>query len=96
MYDRETVISVAAEVIVWQSVAQQLPLPDLRAMVTDCQQSLAVSLDALNDVCRDHAEHDECTDMIKDAIGDVSRQATATAIFILALSERAHKAAHHN
>jgi hypothetical protein len=96
MYDRETVIGVAADIAVWQSAAQRLPLPELRALVTACQHGLALSLDAFNDLCRDHAEHDECTDAIKDAIGELARQATATAIFILGLSTRAHQAAQQN
>jgi hypothetical protein len=96
MYDRETVLGVAADIIDWQSTAQQLPLADLRTMVTDCQSSLAISLDALNDLFRDHSGHDECTDAIKDAIGDVARQATVTAIFALGLSVRARNVAHHN
>ena len=96
MYDRETVLGVAADIIDWQGAAQQLPLADLRALVTDCQDNLAVSLDALNDLCRDHSSHEECTDAIKDAIGNVARQATVTAIFALGLSARAHKLAHQN
>jgi hypothetical protein len=96
MPDRETVRSVATEIIVWQSAAQQLPLPELRTMMTDWQLSLAASLDVFNDVCRNHAGHDECTDVIQEAITDVARQATATAIFILGVSQRTHKAAHHN
>jgi hypothetical protein len=102
MYERETVIGVAADIIVWQSAAQQLPLPELRAVVTDWQNMLAASLDAFNDLCRDHAAHDECTDAttctdaIKEAIGEVARQATATAILVLGLSHRAHEAAHKN
>jgi hypothetical protein len=95
MYDRETVLGVAADIIGWQSAAQQLPLAELHTMVTDCQSSLALSLDALNDLCRDHSGHDECTDAIKEAIGDVARQATLTAIFVLGLSARAHHVAHN-
>ena len=96
MYDRETVLGVATDIIDWQNTAQQLPLPELRTMVTGCQSRLAISLDALNDLCREHCEHDECTDAIKEAIGDVARQATVTAIFVLGLSARAQTVAQQN
>ena len=96
MYDRETVIGVATDIVAWQAAAQQLPLPELRAAVSDCQEGLAISLDAFNDLCRDHSGHDECADTIKDAIGDLARQATATAIFVLGLSARTHTVAQQN
>ena len=96
MYDHETVTGVATEIIAWQAAAQQLPLPDLRAILATWQDDLAVSLDALNGICAEHGGHHECTDMIKHAIGEVTRNATGTAIFTLGLTQRARQAAHQN
>jgi hypothetical protein len=42
VYDHEHVVTIATEIIAWQAAAQQLPLPDLRAI-------LATSLDHLAD-----------------------------------------------
>ena len=96
MYDHETVTSVADEITAWQAAAQQLPLPDLRAILTAWQDDLAASLDALNDIYADHGSHHECTDMIGHALGEVTRSATAAAIFTLGITQRAHQVAHHN
>jgi hypothetical protein len=96
MYDRESVDSVAADIARWEAAAQQLPLPDLMTVITAWQHSLAENLDIFNDVFLAHADHDECTDLIKDAINHVVRQATATAIFTLGISQRAQQAARQN
>jgi hypothetical protein len=96
MYDHETIVSVATEIIAWQAAAQQLPLPDLRAILATWQDDLAASLDALNGVCVDHGSHHECTDVIKHALAEVTRSATAAAIFTLGLTQRAHQVAHQN
>ena len=96
MYDHETVVSVATEIIAWQAAAQQLPRPDLRAILATWQDGLAASLDALNGIYADHGGHHECTDVIKHALGEVTRSATAAAIFTLGLTQRAHQVAHHN
>jgi hypothetical protein len=96
VYDHELVVGIATEIIAWQAAAQQLPLPDLRAILATWQDDLAASLDALNGVCADHGSHPECTGVIKHAIGDVTRSATAAAIFTLGLSQRACQVAHQN
>jgi hypothetical protein len=96
MYDHETVVTVATEIIAWQAAAQQLPLPDLRAILATWQDDLAASLDALNGIYADHASHHECTDLIKNAIAEVTRSATAAAVFTLSLTQRTCQAAHHN
>ena len=96
MYDHESVTSVATNIIVWQSAAQQLPLADLRVMLATWQDSLAESLDAFNGIFCDHGDHRECTDTIKDAIAEVARNATAAAIFTLGISHRATQAARQN
>ena len=96
MYDHETVACVAAEIIAWQAAAQQLPLPDLRAILATWQDDLAVSLDALNGIYAGHGSHHECTDLIGHALGEVTRSGTAAAIFALGLTQRARQAAHQN
>ena len=96
MYDHETVTGVAAEIIAWQAAAQQLPLPDLRAILATWQDDLAARLDTLNGICADHGSHHECTDMIRHALGEVTRSATAAAIFTLGLTQRTRQAAHQN
>jgi hypothetical protein len=94
--DYETVVTVATEIIAWQAAAQQLPLPDVRAILATWQDDLAASLDALNGVCADHGSHHECTDLISHAIGEVTRTATGAAIFTLGLTQRAHQVAYQN
>ena len=96
MYDHELVLGVATEIIVWQSAAQQLPLPELRDMLATWQRSLAENLDTLNGIYADHGRHHECTDVIQHAIADVTRSATAAAIYTLGISQRAQQAAHQN
>jgi hypothetical protein len=96
VYDHETVVTVAAEIIAWQAAAQQLPLTDLRAIVATWQDTLAVNLNGLNGTCASHCSHHECTNLIKQAIGEVTRSATAAAIFTLGLTQRARQAAHQN
>jgi hypothetical protein len=98
MSDRDAAENLATEIILWQSAAQQLPLPEVRAVLADLQHDLAYSLDAFNDVCRDHAAHDERTDTdtLKVAISEVAQQATCTAIFALGLTERTRRVAQQN
>ena len=96
MYDHELVLGVATEIIVWQSAAQQLPLPELRDMLATWQHSLAENLDTLNGTYADHGAHHECTDVIQHAIADVTRSATAAAIYTLGISQRAQQTAHQN
>jgi hypothetical protein len=96
MHDHETVATVATEIIAWQAAAQHLPLPDLRAILAAWQDDLAVSLDALNGICAGHGSHHECTDLMGHALGEVTRNATAAAIFTLGLTQRARQAAPQN
>ena len=35
MYDREAAESVATDIVLWQSAAQQLPLTEVRAVLDD-------------------------------------------------------------
>ena len=96
MYDHDTVVNTATQIVAWQAAAQQLPLPDLRPILATWQDDLAASLDALNGIYADHSTHHECTDMIKNAIAEVTRSATAAAIFTLGLTQRARQVAHQN
>jgi hypothetical protein len=96
MYDHETVVAVATEIIAWQAAAQHLPLPGLRAILATWQDDLATSLDALNGIYAGHGSHHQCTDMIGHALGEVTRSATAAAIFTLGLTQRARQVAHQN
>lgn len=95
MYDREAVTSVAAQIVDWEIVAQQLPLHELTAALATCQNDLAYSLNAFHDLYDDHADHVPA-DTLKEAIGAVARQATTTAIFALGLTQRAHQVARQN
>lgn len=94
MYDREDIIGIADQIVAWEIVAQQMPLPDLTAMLATCQNDLAHSLNEFQDLY-DHADHVPA-DTLKEAIGAVARQATTTAIFALGLSQRARLAARQN
>ena len=96
MFDHETVVSTATQIIAWQAAAQQLPLPDLRAILATWQEDLAANLDTLNVIYAGHGSHHECTDMVKDAIAEVARSATAAAVFTLGITLRAGQVAHQN
>jgi hypothetical protein len=96
MHDHEAVVAVATEIIAWQAAAQHLPLPDLRAILATWQDDLAESLDTFNGLFAGHGSHNECTDIIGNALGEVTRNATAAAIFTLGITCRAQQAAHQN
>jgi hypothetical protein len=85
----EAAAEAAAEIVLWQASAQQLPLPDIRDMVSDCQNHLAGLLNAFNKIYSDHTEHKASDDALAGAVMDVARQATATAIFTLGVTQRA-------
>jgi len=95
MYDRDDFDSIATAIAAWQLAAQQMPLPDLTAMVASCQNDLANSLNAFNDLCGNRADHVPA-DTFATAIGAIARQATATAIFTLGISQRVYLAAQQN
>jgi hypothetical protein len=94
MYDREDVLGIADQIVSWEIVAQQMPLRDLAAMLADCQSDLAHSLNAFQEIYG-HADHVPA-DTLKEAIGGIARQATATAIFALGVSQRVRLAAQQN
>ena len=95
MYDREAVDNIAAAIIEWQALAQQAPLPDLTAVMAACQNDLADSLNAFNQVYLD----DQCGESaaaMTQAIGAIARRATAAAIFALGISQRVYLATQQN
>ena len=66
-------------------------------MLADCQHDLAESLNAFNGIYLNHADHDEPpTALTRSPRGQVTRQATAMAIFTLGITQRLHLAAQQN
>ena len=65
-------------------------------MLADSQHDLAESLNAFNDIYLSHEDQQEPAQALKDAVGAIARQATATAIFALGIAQRLHLAAHQN
>ncbi len=95
MSDREAFTHVADSIAEWQLAAQQLPLPELWDVTASCQNGLAESLNAFNDIILAHHDDDPSTEAIY-AMGEVTKRATALAIFTLGIAQRAHLAAHQN
>ena len=96
MYDRESFETVASEIALWESAALRLPLPELQAMLADWHHDLAESLNAFNGLYLNHADHDEPGIAFAYSIGEVTRRATAVAIFTLGITQRLHLAAQQN
>jgi hypothetical protein len=96
MSDREAFETVASEIAEWELAAQQLPLPELYAMATTCQNGLAESLNAFNDICTSYSDGQEPSTEVVRALGQVTRRATAMAIFTLGIAHRVHLTAHQN
>ncbi len=95
MNDRDAFDNIATAIIAWQVAAQQMPLAELTAVVANCQDDLAQSLDSFNALYGDHADHVPA-DTIQQAVGAIARQAMSIAIFTLGISVRAHRIAHQN
>ena len=96
MSDREAFETVASEIAEWELAAQQLPLPELYAVATTCQNDLAESLNSFSKTCLSHDDGEEPTAEVMRSLGQVTRRATAMAIFTLGISQRLHLAAHQN
>ena len=96
MNDRDAVHLVATDITAWELASERLPMPELSAMVTRWQTSLTESLYAFNEAYGTYADCDESADLLKTALGEVTRRATAVAIFTLAITYRARKAAQRN
>ena len=95
MYDREAAESIATEIILWQSAAQQMPLTEVRSRLAELQHDLAKRLDAFNGVILNR-DGPVDTSILMTAVGEVAEQATCMAIFTLGLCQRTHLAAHQN
>ena len=95
MDDHEAFDNIATAIVAWQVAAQQMPLDELTAMVANCQDDLAQSLDSFNALYDDHADHVPA-DTLQKALGAIARQATSAAIFALGISVRAHRVAQQN
>ena len=95
MDDHEAFDNIATAILAWQVAAQQMPLAELTAMVANCQDDLAQSLDSFNALYDDHADHVPAGTLQK-ALGAIARQATSAAIFALGISVRAHQVAQQN
>jgi hypothetical protein len=96
--DREATYHVARQIAQWQDDALRLPLADVRAILIDWQDDLTAALGTFNQARHAAGEDgDDCqTEALSWATTQIFRQATAAAIFGLALTQRAHLAAHQN
>lgn len=94
--ESEAFSTVAEEITGWQIAAQQLPLGELCAMTLTCQDDLAESLDAFNTVCLSFADGDQPDAEAMQALGQVTRRATAAAILALGIAVRARLTARQN
>ena len=96
--DREATYYVAGQIAEWHDDALRLPLADVRAILIDRQDVLAAALQTFNQAR--HAAGDDGDDGQTEALSwattQIFKQATAAAIFGLALTQRTHLAAHHN
>jgi hypothetical protein len=95
MYDRDAFEHIATAITMWEVTAQQMPLTELRAVVTTYQNGLAESLNSFHDLY-DHDADQVPADILGDAVGTIARQATAAAIFALGVSQRVRLAAQQN
>jgi hypothetical protein len=96
--DREATYHVAGQIARWHDDALQLPLADVRAILIDWQDGLAASLETFTQARHAAGEDgdDSQTEALSWATTQIFRQATAAAIFGLALTRRTHLAAHQN
>ncbi len=96
--DREATYFVAGEIARWQDDALRLPLSDVRAILIARQDDLMAALENFNQAR--HAAGEDGDDYQAEALSWITtrifRQATAAAIFALALTQRTHLAAHQN
>jgi hypothetical protein len=96
MADRDFILdidSIATDIALWQGVALELPLCEVRDMVSPSQHGLADSLAVFNQVYLDDDHTDEA---LAGAVNEVIRRATATAIFILGATWRTRRTAASN
>jgi hypothetical protein len=96
--DRQATYFVAEEIARWQDDALRLPLADVRAILIDRQDDLTAALKNFNQARLAAGEDgdDWQTETLSWATTLIFRQATAAAIFALALTQRTGLAAHQN
>ena len=95
MNDRDDFAEIADTITTWEVAAQQMPLADLFKIVADCQNDLAHHLNAFHDLY-DGPPDQASADDLKEAFGAIARQAMASAIFALGISQRARLTAQQN
>jgi hypothetical protein len=94
-HDNSAAADVAAEIALWQLTALELPLAEVQAMVAASLRGLAGRLNDFNDSYLNHPETVSAA-ALEEAIASVARQATATAIFTLGVTQRSREAAIRN
>jgi len=96
--DRQATYFVAGEITRWQDEALRLPLADVRAILIARQDDLMAAMENFNQAR--HAAGDDGDDGQAEALSwamtQIFRQATAAAIFALALTQRTYLAAREN
>ena len=95
MYDRDDFNEIADTITTWEAAAQQLPLASLTEIIAACQDDLAHNLNAFHDLYDANPDHASADDL-KEAFGAIARQAMASAIFALGISQRARLRAQQN
>ena len=93
--DRQATYFVAGEITRWQDEALRLPLADVRAILIARQDDLMAAMENFNQA-RHAAGDDGQAEALSRAMTQIFRQATAAAIFALALTQRTALAAHQN
>jgi hypothetical protein len=96
MSNRESFNHVADAITECELAAQQLPLDALIRLAATCQNGLADSLDAFNDLYLACDGDAESSVEVMRSITEVTKRATAMAILTLGIARRAHLAAHQN
>jgi hypothetical protein len=96
--DREATYHVAGQIGRWHDDALRLPLADVRAILIDRQDDLTAALQTFNQARHAAGEDGDAdqTEALSWATTQIFRQATAAAIFGLALTQRTELAAHQN
>jgi len=96
MYDRDDFDDCvfAATITRWEAAAQA-PLESLTEIIATCQDDLAHNLNAFHDLYDADPDHASADDL-RQAFGAIARQAMASAIFALGISQRARLIARQN
>ena len=96
MADRKVTLNmdqIATDIALWQGVTLELPICEVRGMVSPSQQGL---IDILNEYNQVYLDDDHTEEAFAVVISEVIRRATATAIFTLGVTWRTRQAAPSN